>query len=214
MSPRPGRLLHFNDIISEQFMHFSCSLLFAVKLQRSSEKFSVSTISLNSKWNAWIFVSRYVRLRNSHCCDKERSCYSAFLSTFVIIQSEKLPLFSSLPTRVLCCVPPERKYFCNLLDFTLDNFNEWKILLHRGRPEHLRSEKHVDELASEEDSEETSVIVQLTNRVQDGTRCRPGSLDMCIQGKCQVRRPLITRTHPAVHEWMKCRTLSRRVPQN
>lgn len=34
--------------------------------------------------------------------------------------------------------------------------------------------------------DEPSVIVQLSNRVQDGTRCRPGSLDMCIQGKCQV----------------------------
>lgn len=35
--------------------------------------------------------------------------------------------------------------------------------------------------------EEPSVIVQLSNRVQDGTRCRMGSLDMCIQGKCQVK---------------------------
>lgn len=34
--------------------------------------------------------------------------------------------------------------------------------------------------------EEPSVIVQLSNRVQDGTRCRIGSLDMCIQGICQV----------------------------
>lgn len=145
---------------------------------------------------------------------KEEAVTQLFCLPFVIIQSEKLPLSPSLPTRVLCCVPPERKYFCNLLDFTLDNFNEWKILFNRGRPEHLRSEKHADELASEEDSEETSVIVQLTNRVQDGTRCRPGSLDMCIQGKCQVRRPLITWTHPAVHEWMERRALSRQVPQN
>lgn len=38
----------------------------------------------------------------------------------------------------------------------------------------------------EEDLDEPSVIVQLANRVQDGTRCRIGSLDMCIQGKCQV----------------------------
>lgn len=37
-----------------------------------------------------------------------------------------------------------------------------------------------------EDADEPSVIVQLANRVQDGTRCRIGSLDMCIQGKCQV----------------------------
>lgn len=37
-----------------------------------------------------------------------------------------------------------------------------------------------------EDVDEPSVIVQLAARVQDGTRCRMGSLDMCIQGKCQV----------------------------
>lgn len=37
-----------------------------------------------------------------------------------------------------------------------------------------------------EDTDEPSVIVQLAARVQDGTRCRIGSLDMCIQGKCQV----------------------------
>lgn len=34
--------------------------------------------------------------------------------------------------------------------------------------------------------EETTVVAQLAARVQDGTRCRPGSLDMCINGKCQV----------------------------
>lgn len=41
-----------------------------------------------------------------------------------------------------------------------------------------------DSLYSGED--DPSVVVQLSDRVQDGTRCRPGSLDMCIQGKCQV----------------------------
>lgn len=39
---------------------------------------------------------------------------------------------------------------------------------------------------AEEHYDEQSVIVQLSARVQDGTRCRSGSLDMCIQGKCQV----------------------------
>jgi hypothetical protein len=69
------------------------------------------------------------------------------------------------------------------------------LLLFRGRPEHLRDERQSDEdhqnhETSDEESEEASVIVQLTNRVQDGTRCRPGSLDMCIQGKCQVSNNL------------------------
>lgn len=60
----------------------------------------------------------------------------------------------------------------------------------RGRPAHLPDDETVVETDSADGSEsfdEPSVIVQLTNRVQDGTRCRPGSLDMCIQGKCQVR---------------------------
>lgn len=34
----------------------------------------------------------------------------------------------------------------------------------------------------------TGVIAQLATSVRDGTRCRPGSLDMCIDGKCQVMR--------------------------
>lgn len=30
------------------------------------------------------------------------------------------------------------------------------------------------------------IVVQLAPKVQDGTRCRPGSLDMCINAKCEV----------------------------
>ncbi|XP_017781634.1 PREDICTED: ADAMTS-like protein 1 isoform X2 [Nicrophorus vespilloides] len=29
------------------------------------------------------------------------------------------------------------------------------------------------------------IVARLAEKVQDGTRCRPGSLDMCIDGKCQ-----------------------------
>lgn len=57
----------------------------------------------------------------------------------------------------------------------------------RGRPEHLQDERQSEEQHDSTDEEEAIVIVQLSNRVQDGTRCRPGSLDICIQGKCQVR---------------------------
>lgn len=53
----------------------------------------------------------------------------------------------------------------------------------RGKPVHLTTNEDSDATAPDE---EPSVIVQLSNRVQDGTRCRIGSLDMCIQGKCQV----------------------------
>nr|XP_013103894.1 unnamed protein product [Stomoxys calcitrans] len=56
----------------------------------------------------------------------------------------------------------------------------------RGRPAHLTDD--VSPEAPSDDSEhydELSVVVQLSPRVLDGTRCRSGSLDMCIQGKCQ-----------------------------
>lgn len=57
----------------------------------------------------------------------------------------------------------------------------------RGRPAHLPASDYVEgDSITGPAEEEASVIVQLTNRVQDGTRCRSGSLDMCIQGKCQV----------------------------
>lgn len=35
------------------------------------------------------------------------------------------------------------------------------------------------------------VIARLADKVEDGTRCREGSLDMCIGGKCQVCSSLI-----------------------
>ncbi|XP_022234870.2 protein madd-4 isoform X3 [Drosophila obscura] len=60
----------------------------------------------------------------------------------------------------------------------------------RGHPAHLAEDMMSRETAqgTVEDAEhydEQSVIVQLSARVKDGTRCRSGSLDMCIQGKCQ-----------------------------
>jgi hypothetical protein len=48
----------------------------------------------------------------------------------------------------------------------------------RGRP------------ADEPLTQEEPIVVQLAPKVQDGTRCRPGSLDMCINGKCQVSAAL------------------------
>lgn len=36
------------------------------------------------------------------------------------------------------------------------------------------------------DDEDRVVVAVLAARVSDGTRCRPGSLDMCIDGRCQV----------------------------
>ncbi|XP_055381952.1 protein madd-4 [Condylostylus longicornis] len=67
------------------------------------------------------------------------------------------------------------------------DYSEPCSLFCRGRPAHLPDDESTihsdgDELGH---FDEPSVIVQLSNRVQDGTRCRMGSLDMCIQGKCQ-----------------------------
>lgn len=53
----------------------------------------------------------------------------------------------------------------------------------RGDEVNVEGESHHEEF---EDTDEPSVVVQLAARVQDGTGCRIGSLDMCIQGKCQV----------------------------
>ncbi|XP_058981163.1 protein madd-4 isoform X1 [Musca domestica] len=56
----------------------------------------------------------------------------------------------------------------------------------RGRPAHLADDESPEPTADDsEHYDELSVVVQLSPRVLDGTRCRSGSLDMCIQGKCQ-----------------------------
>ena len=68
--------------------------------------------------------------------------------------------------------------------------------IYRGRPAHLPDDG--EELAADVLhglDDEPIVIVQLSNRVQDGTRCRTGSLDMCIQGKCQVCVSSIYNVH-------------------
>lgn len=38
----------------------------------------------------------------------------------------------------------------------------------------------------EREGDTVMVVAKLADKVQDGTRCRLGSLDMCIDGKCQV----------------------------
>lgn len=61
------------------------------------------------------------------------------------------------------------------------------LIFPRGRPAHLAHDNvDAEVVADSQSDDEPIVVVQLSNRVQDGTRCRMGSLDMCIQGKCQV----------------------------
>ncbi|KAG7296503.1 hypothetical protein JYU34_020277 [Plutella xylostella] len=53
----------------------------------------------------------------------------------------------------------------------------------RGIPRHLGHEAHPTTALDQDD--ERVVVAVLAARVSDGTRCRPGSLDMCIDGRCQ-----------------------------
>ncbi|CAG4995399.1 unnamed protein product [Parnassius apollo] len=52
----------------------------------------------------------------------------------------------------------------------------------RGTPQH--SGQRPEPTVSLDDDDRVVVAV-LAARVSDGTRCRPGSLDMCIDGRCQ-----------------------------
>ncbi|XP_031629319.1 protein madd-4 isoform X3 [Contarinia nasturtii] len=54
----------------------------------------------------------------------------------------------------------------------------------RGKPVNLASNGESETDIATEIDQEPSVIVQLSSRVNDGTRCRIGSLDMCINGRC------------------------------
>lgn len=79
------------------------------------------------------------------------------------------------------------------------DYSEPCALACRGWPTTQVSDETVAEVAQAESGdsiystdEDPSVVVQLSDRVQDGTRCRPGSLDMCIQGRCQVNHSKIS----------------------
>lgn len=53
------------------------------------------------------------------------------------------------------------------------------------------------------DEEERVVVAVLAARVSDGTRCRPGSLDMCIDGRCQVSLKYFLRTFYSIRSAWK-----------
>lgn len=56
-------------------------------------------------------------------------------------------------------------------------------LICKGRPSNFHTPRNEEEAVL--------IVAKLSNKVQDGTRCRPGSLDMCIDGKCQVSLRII-----------------------
>lgn len=45
---------------------------------------------------------------------------------------------------------------------------------------------NVDDILPSSTDDPVMVVAKLAEKVHDGSRCRPGSLDMCIDGKCQV----------------------------
>lgn len=64
-----------------------------------------------------------------------------------------------------------------------------------NKPEKLpgRTQSSEEEYSTSIDSEET-VIVQLAEKVKDGTRCRPESLDICIGATCIVSDTKFNKT--------------------
>lgn len=148
---------------------FSCSFL----LRNFKETFRINNSALTNKWVSSNEICSERSAWNADSHDKGRDFFHNYSGSKYF---PAFPLFPSLSWSYSVISLISRDLSRNEKCF-------------RGRPEHLRNEKTAEEQQqdeSDEDSEETSVIVQLTNRVQDGTRCRPGSLDMCIQGKCQV----------------------------
>ncbi|CAB3226298.1 unnamed protein product [Arctia plantaginis] len=69
----------------------------------------------------------------------------------------------------------------------------------RGTPQHSGQSP---EPTVSLDDEDRVVVTVLAARVSDGTRCRPGSLDMCIDGRCQNSR-VVRRQLGRVYDAMK-----------
>lgn len=67
-----------------------------------------------------------------------------------------------------------------------DQYLRWSAHYDENEPCALTCRGSPVEESKKKTGEEPAIIVQLASKVQDGTRCRPGSLDMCVSGKCLV----------------------------
>ncbi|KAK6643498.1 hypothetical protein RUM43_005008 [Polyplax serrata] len=65
-----------------------------------------------------------------------------------------------------------------------DQYLRWSAHYDENEPCALTCRGSPVEESKKKSGEEPAIIVQLASKVQDGTRCRPGSLDMCVSGKC------------------------------
>ncbi|XP_037909605.1 ADAMTS-like protein 1 isoform X2 [Hermetia illucens] len=149
--------------------------------------------SKNQAWSAWSDWSTCSRSCDGGIAQQLRRCHSpngcrGESIRFKICNMQPCPESQDFRAHQ-CMAYDDVPYDGTLFKWTPHyDYLEPCALTCRGRPAHLPDDETVVETDSADGSEsfdEPSVIVQLTNRVQDGTRCRPGSLDMCIQGKCQ-----------------------------
>lgn len=67
-------------------------------------------------------------------------------------------------------------------DYQCSKYNEFGEIEKTWKAYH-----HPEETCSLYCIDQRDNVKLMADRVHDGTRCRPGSLDMCIDGACQVR---------------------------
>ncbi|XP_055302393.1 protein madd-4 isoform X2 [Sitodiplosis mosellana] len=143
-------------------------------------------------WSAWTNWSTCSRSCDGGIAQQIRRCHSAHCRgepiRYRICNMQPCPEAQDFRAHQ-CAAFDDIPYDGSLFRWTPHyDYSEPCALTCRGKPVHLATNEDRDSDAATGTAtgdEEPSVIVQLSNRVQDGTRCRIGSLDMCIQGKCQ-----------------------------
>lgn len=74
-----------------------------------------------------------------------------------------------------------------------DQYLKWSAHYDTNDPCALTCRGRPDNELDDGSDDEALIVVVLAPKVQDGTRCRHGSLDMCINGKCQVNHLFILK---------------------
>ncbi|XP_023158560.1 ADAMTS-like protein 1 isoform X2 [Ceratitis capitata] len=159
----------------------------------SSATSSSSTGSKDGQWSGWSEWSTCSRTCDGGIMQQIRRCYNkngckGESVRYRICNMQPCPEQQDFRAHQ-CAAYNDVPYDGTLYTWTPHyDYVEPCALTCRGRPAHLHlGDSSSSEAEGVEDPEhyDDHVIVQLSARVQDGTRCRTGSLDMCIQGKCQ-----------------------------
>ncbi|XP_039952400.1 protein madd-4 isoform X3 [Bactrocera tryoni] len=161
------------------------------KRAKSSSSSSSSSGSKDGQWSGWSEWSTCSRTCDGGIMQQIRRCYNTNgckgeTIRYRICNMQPCPELQDFRAHQ-CAAYNDVPYDGTLYTWTPHyDYVEPCALTCRGRPAHL----HLGDSASSEVVEDPEhyddhVIVQLSASVQDGTRCRTGSLDMCIQGKCQ-----------------------------